>query len=271
MSSLNKELQKPIRLEYFLGYKLNEIENIILNIDRYYYEKKEKKKNGKYRILSPSINPLKQIQSAIKKNILSKMDYADFLQGGIKKKDNISNAVIHLGKKHHFCTDLKQFFPSITSKQVYRMFIDNGFSSDVSRILTRLTTYKFRLPQGTPTSPHVANLVFMPLGNKLMEICEEREITFTSFIDDLTFSSQRDFQDITPQIIDLIENYGFQISHQKTFYKLGTATITGVETKNNVLNIRKNQMKKINDSSLSELSREGLINYRTRVKNKGCS
>lgn len=40
-------IQKPNRLAYILGYQPNDINNIIQEIDKYYYEKKsEKIKNG---------------------------------------------------------------------------------------------------------------------------------------------------------------------------------------------------------------------------------
>ena len=52
------------------------------------------------------------------------------------------------------------YFPTITNKQVYEMFTSNGFSPTVSRILTKLTTYNGKVPQGAPTSPTISNLVF---------------------------------------------------------------------------------------------------------------
>ncbi len=262
-------IKKPKRLENLLGYSLNELDCIINSIDQYYYEDIKIKKNGKKRILHPSIAPLKCIQTKIKNNILNKLEYATFLHGGMKKKNNITNAVQHLGKKYHFGTDLKNFFPSITYKQVYQMFINNNFSSDVSRILTRLTTYQFKLPQGAPTSTHIANLVFMPIGLKLIEICEEEDIIFTSFIDDLTFSAQKDFKDITPYLLEVIEESGFQISHHKTFYKIGPATITGINTQQNVLSTPKKLFDRMKDSNEPEQTRKGIENYHKRVKSKG--
>jgi hypothetical protein len=47
------------------------------------------------------------------------------------------------------------------------MFCDYKFSPEVARILTQLTTYKGRLPQGSPTSSTNANLVFVKTGKNL--------------------------------------------------------------------------------------------------------
>ena len=115
-------IKKPKRLAYILNVNLNELTKIIENIDSYYYEKKEVKhnldgtikyKNGEiqYRILIPSKGRLKYIQNKIKIKILSKIDYPSHIQGGVKKRDNITNAKKHLGKKYHFCSDISKFFP----------------------------------------------------------------------------------------------------------------------------------------------------------------
>ena len=48
----------------------------------------------------------------------------------------------------------------------------NNMSPDVGRILTKLTTYKYEVPQGIPTSTHIANLVALPIDQRLIEICD---------------------------------------------------------------------------------------------------
>ena len=82
-------------------------------------------KNGrqKRRIINPSTLKLKEIQKRINKSILNKMSIPKYIFGGAKGKDNVLNAKQHQGKKFKFITDLTNFFPSITNKMVYDMFI----------------------------------------------------------------------------------------------------------------------------------------------------
>lgn len=258
-------------LEYVLKCEYSELEKICSEIDLYYYDRQILKgyTNGvpQYRVLYPSKGRLKLIQSQIKNNILSKIKFPWYVQGGVKKRDNITNASLHLGKKFKFMTDIKKFFPSVTNKMVYTTLIQNRFSPDISHILTKLTTYKGELPQGAPTSSYLANLVFIPIDKKILELCEQLNITYSRFIDDLSFSSPSDFKPETLQLLAIIKKEDFQISHKKTFYKTKNAVITGVQVGQNRLDATsdfKTKMNCIPDEQSK--SKEGHINYYKRIR-----
>jgi RNA-directed DNA polymerase len=153
----------------------------------------------------------------------------------MKGKSNISNARQHLGNKYFFTADLKSFFPSITYRMVYNTFISYRFSPDVASVLTRLTTYKGGLPQGTPTSPLLSNLVFVPTGNKILELIKPYNIRFTTFLDDFTFSSRTDFKHLTSKILKIIQQDNFWLSHKKIFYKTKSPEVTGITIEGNKL------------------------------------
>jgi RNA-directed DNA polymerase len=235
-------------LAYELKVDFSEIETILQGIDKFYYEKVEikKDKNGQpkikngviqQRVLNPSIARLKIIQKRIQRNILTKLQMPGYAYGAVKGKDNVTNAKKHQGKKYIFTTDLKSFFPSINHRRVFEMYRSFDFSPTVARVLTQLTTYKGRLPQGAPTSPTIANLVFIKTGKKLELFAQENKLTFTSFIDDLTFSAPIDFKHRAQVIIKTIQEDGFKISHNKTNFKTKMPIVTGVVVKNNSLDI----------------------------------
>lgn len=267
-------------LSYELKVELSEIDHIIKNIDNFYYQKETIKKNDngepkvrngiiQKRVLNPSIKRLKVIQKRLQKNILQKLTIPDYAFGAIKGKDNISNAKRHQGKKYIFTTDLTNFFPSVNHKQVFEMFISFDFSPTVARLLTKLTTYKGKLPQGAPTSPIVANLVFVKTGKRLQEIAKENNLTFTSFVDDLTFSSPTDFKDKIQELLDAVVEDGFKISHRKTNYKSKLPTVTGIIVKNNNLDLPKEFKDKMKDETQSKERLSGLKRYHDRVINYG--
>lgn len=266
-------------LAYVLKVDLVEMDFILNNIDRFYYEKliikkndndEPKIKNGviQKRVLNPSLKRLKTIQKRLLKNILQSLEIPNYAFGAIKGKDNISNAKRHQGKKYVFTTDLSNFFPSINHNQVFEMFRLFNFSPTVSRYLTKITTYKGRLPQGAPTSPIIANLVFIRLGKVLQDFAKNNNLTFTSFIDDLTFSSPNDFKNITQDILNAITKDGFKISHNKTNYKSKLPVVTGIIVKNNQLDLSKDFKEKLNDTTISEEKLKGKKNYYYRVINK---
>lgn len=267
-------------LAYELKVELSELNQIIKNIDNFYYQKETIKKNDnrepklkngiiQKRVLNPSIKRLKVIQKRLQKNMLQKLTIPDYAYGAIKGKDSISNAKRHQGKKYIFTTDLTNFFPSVNHKQVFEMFISFDFSPTVARLLTKLTTYKGKLPQGAPTSPIVANLVFVKTGKRLQEIAKENNLTFTSFVDDLTFSCPTDFKDKIQDILDAVVEDGFKISHKKTNYKTKLPTVTGIIVKNNNLDLPKEFKDKMEDKTQSKERVTGLERYHDRVINYG--
>lgn len=267
------------QVEELLGINYDRIRFITENIDKFYCpERKEVKKDEfgipkldkagreKYRILHPSKKDLKHIQNILKSRMFSTYEFPDYIQGGVKGKSNISNAKLHKGKKYKFLTDLKAFFPSITHERVYNTLIDIGFYPEIGSLITKLTTYKGHLPQGTPTSSYIANLVFLKTENKFLPFCKEHDITYTRFIDDLTFSAQYDFKKHTTGFIDIIRNDGFRISFDKTSF-CSIADITGVKTLNNSLDTTDKFKTKHSDRSrYSEAKKSSVESYERRIQ-----
>lgn len=270
-------INTPKHLAFVLKVDLKEIRSILNNIDKHYREKiivktdkfgkpkLDNKGRPKQRIINPSINRLKVIQKRIQKNILLKLHMPDYAYGAVKGRDNVSNAKKHQGKKYKFTTDLKDFFPSITNKSVYEMFVGEKFSHEVASLLTKLTTYKGKIPQGAPTSSTLANLVFRKTGDILDNFSKENGLTFTSFVDDMTFSSPNDFKEIVPEILDVI-TADFKISHKKTNYSRNP-NITGLHPMNNHLKLPDSFMEKYRErDEKSPEQKAGILRYKEKIE-----
>jgi RNA-directed DNA polymerase len=247
MNSLQFKKYQLKKLCAIIGCQPAEILYITSHIDSYYkewFEKKVNKASGEFkkfldgtikqRAIRPSLNRLKVIQSAIKNKILLTIQLPENIHGGIKKKSNITNAKPHQGHKFVFTTDLQDFYPSIKYKNVYHTFLNLGYSNHIAHWLTKLTTWKYELPQGASTSTHIANLVLLDTDKKLIDFCIRNNITYTRYIDDLTFSSQQCFMNLLTDILKIIKDTGLNISYRKTQYK-GNQTITGIEVFNNYI------------------------------------
>lgn len=269
--------QSVDRFCYKIGVPRDLIKSITDDIEGYYKEWKRPKthgdgtqkiKNGlaQYRVINPSKRDLKWIQKRICNRILSKFEYPINIQGGLRKRDNIKNARLHLGKKYHLCTDLSNFFPSVTHNAVYERLCHIGFSPDVSRIITLLCTYDYKVPQGVSPSTYLANLVFYPMDLMLIDSCNELDLFFTRFVDDIAISGNYDFQDKTEEILQIIHDSPYKVNHAKTFYRAGKAEITGIIVSNNVLNPKEVIDLKIKDPNLSSQAKESLKRYRSRIK-----
>ncbi len=56
---------------------------------------------------------------------------------------------------------LKKFYDNIKKERVYLIYSQFfNFPHEVSELLTKLTTYKNKVPQGACTSSYLANLIF---------------------------------------------------------------------------------------------------------------
>lgn len=219
------------------------------------------------RTINPPKTELKEIQKLINTYLVKNVEMPVYAFGGIKNRDNIRNARFHKGQKYVFQTDLKDFFPYITHKRVYEMFVRVGFSHDVSSLLTKLTTFEGHLPQGAPSSTTIANLVFMPTGMALQSIAEREGLRFTTFVDDVTMSSQKDFKHVVPEIVETIISSDFKISQGKTTYKSGITDITGVKMLNNSLTVTDKFTNAFNQEEDKASPRaKGLRNYKERIR-----
>ena len=246
---------------FFFRFKTDKLGNKKLNKPKYM-------RFGTYwtRTINPPKTELKEIQKQINAYLVKNIEMPVYAFGGIKNRDNIRNARCHKGQKYIFQTDLKDFFPYITHKKVYEMFVRVGFSHDVSSLLTKLTTFEGHLPQGAPSSTTIANLVFMPTGMALLAIAEREGLRFTTFVDDVTMSSQKDFKHVVPEIVETIISSGFKISQGKTTYKSGITDITGVKMLNNSMTVTdkfKNAF--VEEKEMNTPRAKGLLNYQKRI------
>jgi len=278
---MNFSKYKDKQLKYLaslLNCSTAEIEYLCSNIKKYYGKRIEQKKDRttgkvktfldgtpKTRIIRPSYRRLKEIQRAIKNNILAKVELPDNLHGGVKKKSNITNAPKHKGKKFKFTTDLLNFFPSISNDDIFSMFLRLGYSNHIAYWLTKLTSVEFELPQGTPTSTHIANLIFLPIDAQLIRLAKENNLTYTRFVDDITFSSQLDFRNLINEILSIITTGGFKINFRKTKYH-GDQIITGIQVFNNYIDAPENIKALARNEYKNQLSEKPYSTYLKRIR-----
>lgn len=235
-------------LLYILGVNKITLANLLTNIDDYYFsfdKAKIDKFTGKAKVnsngevakrqINSSKGKLKEVQTRLYKFMITKVNIPEYVYGGIKGKNNVRNARFHQGNKYIFTTDLKSFFPSISNKQVFNMFIREGCTPTIARTLTKLTTRNNEVPQGIPTSTLIANLVFKPIGEKIEKLTKENDIKFSMFVDDMTLSSKTDFKNLIPTFLSIIKQAGFKISYNKTHYQTKNPIVTGVICQNNRL------------------------------------
>ena len=269
-------------LTYTLKTELATINDILADVDSYYISWSKVKTdkdtglpltdadgNQRTRQLNSTKIELKRILKRILTLLMSHVEIPPYAFGGVPKKDNIKNAKYHQGNKYIFTTDLRSFFPSISHNSVFEVYCNNGYSPTVARILTKLTTYKYQLPQGVPTSTLLALLAFKPTGDKLYDYASQHNLKFSIFVDDITISSNVDFKHLVPDILDIIVSAGYKISHNKTHYSTKNPIITGIKCQNNRIKLPQSTYKRMSKLPKDSNSYKGLIMYRKRIDSNG--
>jgi RNA-directed DNA polymerase len=212
------------RLERLLGLDRRYIRALAAVAGRYYspFSKPGKpkpferiSKPRKLRVIDNPSEELKAVQSLITERLLKQIELPDHVCGGVKGKSVLDNVAFHSGARVLIKVDIARFFPSITNVHVYRVWAGLlGCSPEISGLLTQLTTFERHLPQGAPSSTLLANLVLYSADGPIRAECERLGIRYSSWIDDLAFSSD-DPRPIVPLVVATLRNSGFRISRKK--------------------------------------------------------
>lgn len=237
---------------------------------------------NKQRLVYEPKYELKRIQKRINTRVFEKVEYPLYLQGGIKdlrkKRDYVENAKIHAKSKHLINLDIKSFYDNIKPVyvfEIYKMLFK--FPDDVCNVLTLLTTYRNRVPQGACTSSYIANLVFFNSEYTLVSSFRHQSISYSRLLDDVTLSSEKELSsDAVSQAIKkvaaLFKRYELRLKQSKTKVevksnKAADYKVTGLWVGNGSPRVRKHERRyirqlvyicglKYNDSSSSQTYHE---------------
>ena len=216
-----KDLKKYIKTIY----------SISNNIEKNYKIYKIKKRNGKYRTIYEPNSILKQIQKQILVNILNNKSiskYAKAYHKGIQLKDN---AIFHINKEMILKLDIANFFENISFLDIYNScFPIEYFPKSVGMILTYLCTYNNHLTQGSPTSPYISNLVMKEFDEELGNWCNLRNISYTRYSDDMTFSGQFNPSELIVKVRKMLYKLGLLLNNDKIriIHKSSRQNVTGI-------------------------------------------
>lgn len=229
-----------------VGRELSEITKMMAMIEtNYYHEAKIVKKSGKMRTLNIPAVSLRLVQKWILDNILYKIRVSQYCNGFCKKKSICTNAQNHLNQDCIVNMDMSDFFPSISQKQIFRIFYYYGYTIEVSYMLARLCTYDGYLPQGAPTSPYLSNIACLKLDKRLTGLAKKYESTYSRYADDITFSGKCGIQKIIPVAEKIIQDEGFSLNVNKTriAYYYQRQEVTGINVNGKKMHVDKRYVK----------------------------
>lgn len=198
-----------------LGYEVRKMAEVAQHV-RKYYRCFSIERKGKVRPVRQATGALATLQGRIS-DLLQTLAWPEEFQGGIKQRSARTNAARHVGASHALQSDIKDFFPSVRPEMVYGAFVGFGCSPDVARMLTRLTTFEHRVPQGARSSTMVANLVLWHRTfARAAGAAAARSATLTLYVDDLTVSGQRSLAGLQSITESIFEQSGLPVKPEKT-------------------------------------------------------
>lgn len=194
------------------------LNDLIERSHKFYKKYDLPKKNGGTRTILQPNREIKAAQAWILRNILDKMSSSPHATAFLPNVGLKANIAPHSHNRYFLCLDLENFFPTIKTFRVRRIFSVAGYSKNASSILARLCTCKDRLPQGGITSPALSNLVCNHFDRRISGLIAKRNIIYTRYADDLTFSSNNPekLKLAFPLIKQIINDEGFSLNNEKT-------------------------------------------------------
>jgi RNA-directed DNA polymerase len=231
-----------------------------------YIEFQIKKKSGGYRQITaprnPSFRAMLYYINVMLKAIYKPSDYAMGFTGG---RSVVTNASTHIGQHYILNIDLKDFFPSIEQPRVWKRLQLPPFNFPVSiaNLIAGMCSMKevrvdengekktcFVLPQGSPASPIITNMICDNLDRRLAGLAKRFGLNYSRYADDITFSSMHNvYQEngvFWGELRRIIAGQNFRINDKKTrLEKIGSRQeVTGVIVSNK-LNVRQNYVRDI--------------------------
>ena len=218
-------------VEQDLGISAKTLFSVSNSLSSHYKRVKIPKKNGSFRELSVPDEVLKKIQRAIVQKILVYEPISKYAQAYKTGASVQRNASHHVGKKKILKLDIKHFFDSILYSTVKdKCFPAERFSEPIRILLSMLCYNREALPQGAPSSPIITNIIMRDFDEKVGDFCRERNITYTRYCDDMTFSGDFDEKPIIEFVKAALFEYGYLLNSKKTTVvsSSGRQIVTGV-------------------------------------------
>lgn len=218
-------------LEQDLGFSAKTLYGLSNNLDKHYRNTFIPKHDGSKRKLSIPDLILKRVQRSIADNILADYPISRYAMAYTKGSSVQKNASLHVGKQKILKLDIDGFFDHITYSRVKDcVFCKENYSEPIRILLTMLCYYKESLPQGAPTSPAITNIIMYDFDEKIGKYCEENNISYTRYCDDITFSGDFDEKAVIFVVKDELRKLGLFLKSRKTAVIPNTKrqTVTGI-------------------------------------------
>lgn len=199
------------------------------------------------RLLEVPAPRLRAIQRTVLRELLYPVELHDAAHGFVPGRSAVTGAGQHTGQEVVVNLDLVSFFAKVTAGKVFGALRQVGFPETVAHRLAGICTHRVsprilalmppggdpaerfalrqalsqpHLPQGSPTSPMLANLSVRRLDSRLAGLSEKFDGVYTRYADDLAFSGGKDLarraDAFIASVTMIVQDQGHEINRLKT-------------------------------------------------------
>ena len=207
-----------------------------------YHSFEIKKKSGGMRTIHAPEQNLKVILQCINLMFQTVFTPHSAAYGFVEGKSVVDNANLHCGNNYVFNIDLKDFFPSIEIGRIlnrlslppFNFNKENGreelgnyiaWLACENAIVERVVDGKIQkiakrvLPQGSPLSPMLTNIICERLDRRLTGLAKRFGVKYSRYADDITFSSMQNVYqeegDFRKELDRIVTDQYFTINQDK--------------------------------------------------------
>ena len=193
------------------------------------------KKSGGVRTISAPIKLLKSFQTYVNRLLQAFYDAPECVTGFVPEKSVVDNAEQHIGQTYVFNSDLKDFFTSISQARIWGALktMPFNFPEKIAAAIAGMCCIqeivqeedgnvkkRYVLPQGSPCSPVLTNIVCHNLDWKLSGLARRFHVRYSRYADDITFSGNHNvFQNDSEFMTEfrrIVKEQNFVINEKKT-------------------------------------------------------
>jgi RNA-directed DNA polymerase len=225
------------------------------------------KKNGKLRDIAEPLPSLKEIQYWILNEILLKLEVSKYSKAYVKGSSIKQNAKFHRNQRVVLTMDIKDYFDTIKIDEVKTFLNEIGYDYEVVEVLSTVMCLYNCLPQGSPTSPYLSNLITKKIDDELSTLATSYGIRFTRYADDITFSGDFNVGVIINKAREIIGKFGFQINDDKirAQEQHEQQLVTGIVVNSTKMQVAKKRRKDVRQQ-MYYIKRFGLENHLSKRK-----
>ncbi|AVK72212.1 RNA-directed DNA polymerase [Cupriavidus necator] len=227
-----------------LGLPEDQLNRLILRSPYSYKVYTIPKRSGGLRVIAQPAKETKFLQHWLMANVFRNLpvhECATAYQAGSSIK---KNAELHKNNSYLVKLDFKNFFPSISARDLIshmRRHLDGSLDEEAQRDIARISC--IRLPDapglclsiGAPSSPMLSNSVMFEFDTAVHGWCNERGVRYSRYADDLSFSTNErgasgDIKEYVLSVVERLEYPRLSLNDKKSVFlsKKHQRRITGL-------------------------------------------